>query len=413
VAVRHHCLVSLTLYRVSLRNNRRSRFFYALISLLNIVAFFGALREGKRRGESLRKSFVDLCGLIMVCQFAILKGIMMLLAVISWYLPEGIFRCLPLSFKSKVRFGRRYAVKSGLGIEQKAELGMKELKSVYEQRKKRNPRRFQGGLGQASPLSDFLGVYDMLLTVAEDLHHSDILSLSRVAKSVREAVLPANEFDRRIALFQRYTCLGTKTPCWMCDTQTCTVGFPVLTRLTIINRSHKDCQHTVGIHQVQMFHHFDECRPFCSPCFHHVVLSYRPAHDRRNAPHCSCAPSTRHPNVLQRWWYGSGRYNTSNLDVACPKVSRAICVRCNSYSKEELMAMREKRTKMELKKGLKPGGGKWTHCANAGCLTELGTGPRWWVCGKANCLKECRNMLHKSWGRGEKAAAVIVGEHSV
>jgi hypothetical protein len=238
VAVRHYCLVSLTLYRVALRTNRRSRFFYALLSFLNIVAFFGAIREGKRRGESLRKSFVDLCGLLVLCLFAILKGAMALLAAILWYLPEGIFRCLPLSFKSKVRSGRRYAVKSGLGIEEKAELGITELKAVYMQRKKKNPWRFQGGLGQASPLSNFLGVYDMLLTVSEDLHYSDIVSLSRVAKSVREAVLPANEFDRRIALFQRYTCLGTKTPCWMCDTQTCTVGFPVLIRLTIINHSH-------------------------------------------------------------------------------------------------------------------------------------------------------------------------------
>jgi hypothetical protein len=77
------------------------------------------------------------------------------------------------------------------------------------------------------------------------------------------------------------------------------------------------------------------------------------------------------------------------------------------------MEMREKRTEMELRKGLKPGGGKWTHCANAGCLMELGTGPRWWVCGKAHCLKECRSVLHKSWGRGEKAGAVVVGEQSV
>jgi hypothetical protein len=161
----------------------------------------------------------------------------MLLAAILWYLPEFIFRCLPLSFKSKVRFGRRYAVKSGLGIEQKTELGITELKSVYKQRKKKTNLRFQGGPERASPLSDFLSVYDMLLTVAEYLHYSDILSLSLVSISVREAVLPANDFDRRTELFQRYTCPGTKSLCWMCDTQICTVSFPSQIHFRLTNYS--------------------------------------------------------------------------------------------------------------------------------------------------------------------------------
>jgi hypothetical protein len=197
------------------------------MSLLNIVAFFGALKEGRRRGESLRRSFLDLCGLVGRCMLAIPRMTVISLAAILWYFPEFVFRCLPLSFKSKVRFGRRYAVKSGLGIGQKAELGITELKSGYEQRKRNRSPRFQGGPGQASPLSDFLGVYDMLLTIAEDLHYSDILSLSCVSKSVREAVLPASDFDRRTELFQRYTCLDTKSPCWMCDTQICTVSLSI------------------------------------------------------------------------------------------------------------------------------------------------------------------------------------------
>jgi hypothetical protein len=75
--------------------------------------------------------------------------------------------------------------------------------------------------------------------------------------------------------------------------------------------------------------------------------------------------------------------------------------------------MREKKTEIELRKGLKAGGGKWTHCANAGCLRKLGTGPRWWVCKGENCGKECRSLLHQSWGRGGKAGAAVVGEEPV
>jgi hypothetical protein len=61
--------------------------------------------------------------------------------------------------------------------------------------------------------------------------------------------------------------------------------------------------------------------------------------------------------------------------------------------------MREHKTKMELKRGMKDGK-KWTTCDK--CKEDLGTGPRWWICGISNCGLECRSTVHKGWGRKVK-----------
>ena len=200
-------------------------FFYALIAALNIMAFFGAVASARKQDESLKELVISLLKFALDCMHNIPKGIAWILAGVLYFLPEGIFRCLPLSFKSKVRFGRRYALKGGLALEQKTELGVVELKDMYKQRKRREIARYQGSGGEESPLSNFLGVYDMLMAVTEQLHYSDIMHLSCVSKSVREAVLPAHDFERRIETFKRYSCpVGRKKECWICDKQVCRVS---------------------------------------------------------------------------------------------------------------------------------------------------------------------------------------------
>jgi hypothetical protein len=199
-----------------------SRFFYALITFLNILAFVGAITHAKKEGGSLKKMVMSLIrGVVMTFP----KVLCWVLYGILWLLPEGLFRCLPISFKWKIRLGRRYALKAGLGLEQEAELGVTELKDVYKRVQRKRIPRYQGGAGEASPLSDFLGIYDMLLAVTEQMHYSDIMNLSRVSKSMREAVLPANDIDRRVDVFKRYSCLADgKTYCYTCDKQICTVS---------------------------------------------------------------------------------------------------------------------------------------------------------------------------------------------
>jgi hypothetical protein len=203
--------------------------FYATISFLNILAFLGAISASRRDGEPLLTFAANLLKIGLEHLFNIPKGIALLLVGILWFLPECIFRCLPLSFKSEVRFGRRYAIKTVLGAEQKAELGVMEMKSIYKQKQRQRMHRYQGGSGEPSHLSGFLNIYDMLILVAEELHYTDIKNLSRVSKSVREAVLPAHDLDRRIQTFRRYTCPGAqKVDCWLCDKQICTVSISAL-----------------------------------------------------------------------------------------------------------------------------------------------------------------------------------------
>lgn len=202
-----------------------SRFFYALIVLFSLIAFSGALRDSRRQGKTaidmsmaLGKSFLNFLTAVPRC-------IVTLLLLLVWFLPQSFFRCLPISLKAKVRFGRRYTVKSLWGLEQKAELEVTELKDVYKQNQRKQLPRYQGGPGEACPLSDFLSVYDMLMAVTEDMHYLDVMTLSLVSKSVREVVLPAHDFDRRIKTFRRYTCPGKKkVECWICDKQICTVS---------------------------------------------------------------------------------------------------------------------------------------------------------------------------------------------
>ncbi|KAH3913170.1 hypothetical protein HBI56_086840 [Parastagonospora nodorum] len=361
-------------------------FFYALIVLFGLMAFFGALRDTRRQGKTTIDMLMALCKSALNCLTAIPRGIATLLLLLLWFFPQCIFRCLPISLKAKVRFGRRYALKSVWGLEQKAELEVTELKDMYKQNQRKQLPRYKGGPGEACPLSDFLGVYDMLMAVTEDMHYLDVMTLSRVSKSVREVVLPAHDFDRRIRTFRRYTCPGKeKMECWICDKQICT-----------------DCQHRPQIPQTTLLHHSQNCLPSCTKCFQALVVSRYQPH-RQRPPHCRCAPITAHPNPFLRLIHTSKFYKSSQDKI--PKVERAVCRDCNVHSVEELLAIREKSTKLELKRGVHHCGEKWTKCGR--CKDELGTGPRWWVCGTPACGKECRSVVHKGWGRAKESERTV------
>ncbi|KAH7384241.1 hypothetical protein DE146DRAFT_622413 [Phaeosphaeria sp. MPI-PUGE-AT-0046c] len=199
-------------------------FFYALVSFLNIVAFFGALCNGRQQGESFKDFLISLSKMSLKGFARVPKFFVLGLVIILWWIPQGLFRCLPISWTSKVRFGRRFALKTGLGLEQEAELAVTELKDIYKRSRGRRHQPYQGAAGAPSPLSNFLGIYDMLMAVTEELHYSDIMSLSLVSKSIREAVLPSDDLERRLRTFKTYTCKNNETKdCWVCSKQICTV----------------------------------------------------------------------------------------------------------------------------------------------------------------------------------------------
>jgi hypothetical protein len=393
----------------------KPRSFYAVMGLLNVVAFFATLSKAKERAHSLKELIIAVSGLANKCFFKIPQGTMWIFIGIFYGIPQWLFRCLPISLKSKVRLGRRYVIKSGLGIEQKCELEVTELKEAYKQNAMKRYPQYKGGPGEQSPLSNFLGIYDMLIVVTEEMHYSDIISLSRVSKSVREAVLPAHDINRRLGTFKRYTCQdGQKGGCWVCDKPICSVSTYLLSAtaghtrplVNITNAPYQHCQELPQIRQSTLSHHLHMCRPYCTPCYKSDIVSRRPStvYQRVRAPQCQCAPVTAHPNIFLRMLNGSSYY--SSKQDALPKFSRPVCRECGLQSVDELLERRERRTKMELKKGLKFDGEKWTKCNE--CKEMLGVGPRWWVCTKSNCGKECRSVVHKSWGRTEKDDGAIV-----
>lgn len=208
--------------------------------------------------------------------------------VYVWMMPEVLFRCLPLPVKSRVRFTRRYGVKTGQAIEEKGEMQMKQLKRKIWSDMSSPKGIFQGkGPGAPTDLADFLNVYDMLILVVQDLHHIDITSLSLVSRSVREAVLPANQYAQRMTHFKMYTCHPrSKRQCWVCTNQIC-----------------DGCRQTPLLRQSLAYYHLEECRPYCTKCYFKTVQAKAPRYrsERHNdARHCKCAPLTPTPNIFQR-----------------------------------------------------------------------------------------------------------------
>jgi len=204
----------------------KARFFYSLFALLNIVAFICAIVGARRRGESVRHMLLAFMSVARDFFLLIPRGLVYLLIAILWHTPEWFYRCLlPRSIKSKVRVGRRYALKTGHALGQKVELEVIELKSTYKDTTGSRTPRYRGSSGAPSPLADFLGIYDMLMLVTKDLHYTDVMALSCVSKSVREAVLPADFFEQRLHAFRRYTCSDEERQgCWLCKKPICAVS---------------------------------------------------------------------------------------------------------------------------------------------------------------------------------------------
>ncbi|KAF1847114.1 uncharacterized protein K460DRAFT_383614 [Cucurbitaria berberidis CBS 394.84] len=376
-------------------------FFFALISLLNITAFLCAIKQATIEGKTFYQKFLTLYSPIYRVLRYVPTALLMLVTGILYGLPECILRCLPACIRRPMRHGRRYALKAGLGVGQKMEMQMTELKTEFMHARgpEINKARYTGGGGKQSPLSEFLSIYDLLMLVAEQLHYLDVVNLSRVSKSVRESVLPAHDFDRRMHVFRTYTCEPSeKSTCWTCSNQIC---------------SSEDCAQPQLIPQTTLLHHLDCCKPYCTSCYKAHLL--RSPKSSRGEPYCRCAPVPANPNLYLRLLNGTTYY--VNQQTKLPRVMRPVCRECNLHGDVKLLKIGEKRAKLQLKQGLQETGKEWTMCARVGCGGSLGIGPRWWICSKSWCGKECKSLLHGAWGRtreeGGKDGAVVVGEQAV
>ncbi|KAG9191222.1 hypothetical protein G6011_09310 [Alternaria panax] len=157
-------------------------FFYALLSFIGYISAFGAARQMRRDNKSIFDLVKEMASMMGSCLFSTVKWPVLIVWWILFYIPILFFRCLPLNFKAQVRSGRRYAVKTALGAEQRVEIMLSELKNGLK--KKDAPMElYQNGGGIHTQLSEFLSVYDVLVMVTKHLHYADLKSLSAVSKS--------------------------------------------------------------------------------------------------------------------------------------------------------------------------------------------------------------------------------------
>lgn len=350
-----------------------------------------AWREARRQRRSYSRELLKL-----TTEFP--KWFVMIILAFIWYIPVLLFRCLPFGLKSRTRYARNYTVKTGRMLEDKAEMKMKRLK------RKESTVKYKGGEEKDfTGLAEFLGIYDILILVVEELHYVDVLNLSLASKSVREVVLPAaayckllgtngrvrhllieprNLVAHRLNHFRMYTCgdIGKKQ-CWVCTNQIC-----------------NDCKHSRALKQTTLYFHLDTCRPYCSKCFFDHIQNH-PQGLRLDPPNCRCAPPTSTPNSIQRYINGLEYYTNRQYR----HVPRSICRECDVLLDSELLVRREKRTKWELRDPRRVSMEKCRACSRA-----LDGGPRWWVC--KGCLKECTSFVHAPWGKKGKETEETVAE---
>lgn len=318
-----------------------------------------------------------------------------ILAGILYFLPESIFRCLPMSIKTPVRQCRRYVTKIGQGAGQRVEIKMIASKKQREAGELAM-LAYRAGRGQKCPLSEFLSVYDILLLVTQHLHYVDIEVLGLVSKSVREAVIPHQDMVHRLSVFEKYTCQnfnrgGMSAKCWVCYKQVCGA-----------------CEHIRMVPQTRPLFHMENCKPYCTRCYHKYVLAKRPAPSQRlTHARCRCSPITAEPSIIMRIVNSSSYYATAQLKL--PRLRRTLCRLCDGKTDEDLRQSMEHRAELNLIKGRNKLNQVWKSCTNRGCNKALGPGPRWWVCGGCLCGFECRSLIHQAWSFRN----IGTGEHDV
>jgi len=203
--------------------NPSIRTIYGTIAFMNIVFCLWVCLHIYLEAQREKRSFWTA---LLHNALAAMKVLGVIIFAALYWVPRLLFRFLPIAVKSPVRFVRRYGVKAGQGLEEKSAMQLKTLtktssgkgdKGVYEGK----------GNGEPAKLAEFLGIYDMLILVVENLHYVDLINLGLVSRSVREAVLPSEAYAQRMVHFKLYTCHRKgKRACWSCKMQICSVSAP-------------------------------------------------------------------------------------------------------------------------------------------------------------------------------------------
>lgn len=65
-----------------------------------------------------------------------------------------------------------------------------------------------------------------IVSIASNLHYSDIVSISLTSKSMNTAVFPRDRRPERIERISIASCEEDKSECWSCGVEICNVIFP-------------------------------------------------------------------------------------------------------------------------------------------------------------------------------------------
>ena len=194
---------------------------YALIASLNIIVCICVCKMILRTSENRPKPI----GRTLLYLAAELPRFMVLvLTAIIRLIPMIIMRFLPHSARARLSFACRYVTKAGQALEEQSEIQLQTIRH----KSKKEPEQHQyvaKGVGRPNRLTEFLGIYDILILVLKNLHYTDIATLSLVSRSVREILVPTGAHAQRILHLQMYTCRRrAKAQCWSCTNQICTVS---------------------------------------------------------------------------------------------------------------------------------------------------------------------------------------------
>ncbi|KAF2011242.1 hypothetical protein BU24DRAFT_277346 [Aaosphaeria arxii CBS 175.79] len=346
----------------------------AIIVVLNtavlILSFTHIIKTVRAEGKGT---------LMFFCEAALVapRAMVIAFAVLICVIPLLLLKCLPISLKVRIRYARRYLTKVLGRVPPPTEIKLADLTPFRKPGGKSRKREYRGtDPGTPNNLSDFLGIYDMLMLVTQHLHYSDIQSLSLVSKSVREAILPSDTpISVRDLHFRMYTCsseddINDKRPCYVCNAQIC-----------------KDCACEQTIKQTYAMWHECTCKEWCTPCYRRLLREHRP-NAVADSLKCRCAPPSPGFHLFNTMIYGFKWREQKKFNHPF----RDICSHCATIPADELAERRERRSNFELRRAERT----YTEtCGNTGCGRILDEGPRWWVC--SNCRFECSAGCHLDW----------------
>jgi hypothetical protein len=215
---------------------------------------------------------------------------------------------------------------------------------------------------------------EILIMIAENLHHVDLVNLSRSPTSLRRAFFGDEDPQGVTGMLKRYTCsepaASPKTACAVCRGLMCRVSHSPQHRVCALNgKTLQDCRApgTVQVPRPAAFRHLTRCLPACSKCFFQKYC-------------------------VSKWWSGLGAplRDVERQGGTFPQGQAQVCRLCVALSPEDRAATLERAWTREVQRLER------LRLACFVCNRALPeTGMRWWIDAVAG--EECLWEGHPGW----------------